>query len=123
MAFKEIQLFPIVDKIKELKRVYAHTREDSNEKETLEQHLNKTLYYLEKIYKEKAIETIREDIYECLRIPEGQMRTLFNEMCINTFYMHISSNKVLICPSGILKCSYIPSLMISIAFSLQIFSR
>lgn len=88
MAFKKIQLFPIADKIKALQWVYAHTRESSNEKETLEQHLNKTLYYLEKICKEKAIEIIREGMYEHLRIPEGQMRTLFDEMCINTFYMH-----------------------------------
>ena len=87
MAFKEIQLFPIEDKIKDLNWVYAHTREDSNEKETLEEHLNKTLYYLEKIYHEKALETIREDMYECLGITK-EVQDLFDEMCINTFYMH-----------------------------------
>lgn len=88
MSFSKIKKYPIHEEIKEVEQIYAHTSEKGDKKEILEAHLNKTMYYLAKLYREKDLQVLCSSFYEALNIPEGEGRDLFNEMCLNAFYMH-----------------------------------
>ncbi len=87
VVMDSVKLFPLKEHISLLEHIYAHTAE-GKDKETLEEHLIKTLSYFKKIYIEKQIESIKLNLYECLEIKEAQEQALFDEMLINTFYMH-----------------------------------
>lgn len=84
---KDIKLFPLKDKIREVDYLLAHTKEN-RVSETLEKHLIKTLEYFNKLYKERKMIGIKEGLYECLNIIGYDEKILFDEMLVNTFYMH-----------------------------------
>lgn len=79
--------YPLEQYIKEVDKLLAHTSDTGAEPETLEQHLDKTIEYLYKIYKEKNLAVVRDKLYKALGISEAYWG-FFDEMAINLFYMH-----------------------------------
>ena len=79
--------YPLDQYIKEVDKLLAHTSERGVEPETLEQHLDKTIQYLHKIYEEKSLAVVREKLYKALGISEAY-GDFFDEMVVNLFYMH-----------------------------------
>lgn len=84
--FNQILKYPLAEEIHGVSQLYAHT-DLQREKETLEEHLNKTVYYLKRIYKEKALAVVRKELYDALQLSEN-LRPFIDEMCFNVFYMH-----------------------------------
>lgn len=84
---EDIKLFPLKEKIKEIDYLLAHTKENKIS-ETLEEHLVKTLAYFKKVYKERQMASIKKTLYTCLNLISAQEQALFDEMMVNTFYMH-----------------------------------
>lgn len=88
MSFSKIKKYPLHEEIKEVEQIYAHTYKENNKRETLEEHLNKTIDYLVKLCREKGLQKLCSSFYNALNVLEGEAKDLFNEMCFNTFYMH-----------------------------------
>ena len=85
--FKRILWYPLHQEIQEVDYLYAHTPVGEGKKETLEEHLDLTVYYLRKIDEEKSLGQVRKVLQEVLKVPE-EWNDLFEEMALNTFYMH-----------------------------------
>ena len=85
--FDKIKWYPLEKEIKEPWKLYAHRPEGEGEKELLEAHLNQTVYYLEKIYKEKGLNQVRKTLHDVLGVPPARAG-VFDEMYLNVFYMH-----------------------------------
>ncbi len=84
---ENVKLFPLKEKIKEVDHLLAHTKADKIS-EALEEHLIKTSAYFKKMYKERKMLLVKESMYECLKITGDNEQALFDEMLVNTFYMH-----------------------------------
>ncbi len=68
--------------IKNKEQVYAHTSE-TKPKETLEQHLDLTMYYFEKIYNEKNLASIEDNFIKQFNNP-----LMFKELLRSAIYLH-----------------------------------
>ncbi|OON99500.1 MAG: hypothetical protein ATN35_12220 [Epulopiscium sp. Nele67-Bin004] len=68
--------------IKNKEQVYAHTSE-TKPKETLEQHLDLTMHYFEKIYNEKNLSSIEENFIKLFNNP-----LMFKELLRSAIYLH-----------------------------------
>ena len=66
--------------------IYAHRKND-NEKETLEEHIVRCEKYLNKIWKEKKIETILDNIYNQF-FQEKNLKPFFIELFQSAIYFH-----------------------------------
>lgn len=82
-----IKKYPLLKEIKDADKMYAHLLDGIEKKELLESHLDKTLFYFNKIFIEKDMIQIIPQFYKTLEIEE-ELKDLFNEMCFNVFYMH-----------------------------------
>ena len=88
MLLKEIELFPLKESIKDLDRLYAHTKSLDTPKETLEEHLACSIKYFDMINKKKELNKVWPRIYECLKIQSQEEIKFFNELFINAIYIH-----------------------------------
>lgn len=88
MLFENIELFPVKDMIEKIDNLYAHTRENSPHKEKLLEHLNLSINYLTKIFKDKRLGAVWGGLCECLKLYEEEEKQLFDELFLNTIYIH-----------------------------------
>lgn len=74
--------------IANLNELYAHTKNEGVEKELLIDHLDKTIFYFKKIYNEKNLHIIFQNIGRTLFNDNEEAIKDFNELALNAVYMH-----------------------------------
>ncbi|MFJ5769460.1 CRISPR-associated helicase Cas3' [Psychrobacillus sp. NPDC093180] len=74
--------------IANIDELYAHTKNEGLEKEFLIDHLDKTIFYFEKIYTEKNLDSIFNNIAKTLFNNNEKALIDFNELALNAVYMH-----------------------------------
>ncbi|SHH70822.1 CRISPR-associated endonuclease/helicase Cas3 [Clostridium collagenovorans DSM 3089] len=89
MYFDNIKMFNLNDEVRNIDKIYAHLKENELQYETLENHMNLSLHYFEKLCKDKNLDNVflnfqnsffKEASYEDIG--------LWKELICNTIYMH-----------------------------------
>ncbi|KEI09637.1 CRISPR-associated protein Cas3 [Clostridium sp. K25] len=89
MYFEKTEKFNISKYIKNSEKIYAHINNKTREKETLKEHVERSLKYFYKLVYSKNLENIFLKFEEKLcREFSDEEKNLFREMIINTIYMH-----------------------------------
>ncbi|RRD39071.1 CRISPR-associated helicase Cas3' [Leptotrichia sp. OH3620_COT-345] len=85
MQIENVELFDLDGKIKEIDKMYAHTKE--NYKETLKEHLYKTYEYFLFLVKEKGLGKQIKFLAEKLKLSE-ESEKLFLKFFVNAVFLH-----------------------------------
>lgn len=87
MNFKTVDKFSVNEFISNSDKIYAHTHEDR--KETLQEHSQLSIYYLEKIIRSKQLENVLDNFQEkFLKNITEEGKSIFWDMFYNTIGMH-----------------------------------
>lgn len=86
MYFDNVELFPLEQYVRNLDRLYAHTKE--GHKETLKEHLDLAYKYFIDVCKAKNLDIVFENLEKAYKFTTDEEVKLWKELICNTIYLH-----------------------------------
>ncbi|MEQ8198738.1 MAG: CRISPR-associated endonuclease Cas3'', partial [Clostridiaceae bacterium] len=89
MYFDNIKLFNVREAVLNIDNIYAHKKEQTDEKEKLIEHMDLTYEYFQAICREKNLDTVFENMEKkLLNKVSFEGISLWKELLCNAIYMH-----------------------------------